>query len=59
MLSTFIESSATGMRYEWNRLHTINVYDWRGNNVDCFSLDYSVTYPDIGMVYSAISRYES
>ena len=47
------------MRYEWNHLHTINVYDGRGNNVDCFSLDYSVPNPDLGMVYEAIGVYES
>lgn len=54
-----IASPQTGRTYEWNGLHTINVFDGKGRNIDCFSIDYRVEYPDLGMVYEAIERWES
>jgi hypothetical protein len=29
-----------GYRFVWNGSKTINVYDYKGYNIDCFSLDY-------------------
>jgi hypothetical protein len=57
-LVTQILSPETGLTYEWNGLHTLNVFDDKGKNIDCFSLDYRVEFPDIGMVYQAINEWE-
>lgn len=57
MLTT-IASPQSGLTYEWNGLHTVNVFDHKGRNIDCFSLDYGVEFPDLGMVYAAIEMWE-
>ena len=55
---TTITSSKTGMTYEWNGLHTINVFDHDGANIDCISLNYATEYPSVDDVYSAIDGWE-
>jgi hypothetical protein len=44
--------------YEWNRSYTINVWGGRGEEMDCFSLDYGNPAPTLVDFAQAVMQYE-